>query len=437
MKTKILILFAVIVGTYCNVSLQAQEPLPDIVWNKYIDNAKVVKFSPDGQNVFIGVRNDILQLDATTGEIVRTMYYHKARIKNICFSSTGDTIISSGDDGRIVLWDYKTGDTIEYISVLRDINIGAESDASFTPDGKRIITLTGLIGIDKPQILIINIETKEVIKTFIGTYSQTDNLAISSDGKYFSFWDFRGTKGILFLMDMNTYKEIARIEYPDDGLYDNAFSWDSRILAAMTDRNGIFLWDIATLKLIKNFRFNNILDLRNGMRRVSFSRDSKNIIFGYYDYDDYDPNKLIVWNIEKDTLVYEYSCSGTKSIDISKDDDIITAGFVFMEGDYVYLLRPNWKVTKVEDNFTNNLKYSYNNSILKIFFDEELFEKPKINIYNILGVGANGRSPVQHYLSPLQNGNEIEIDLEYLTSGVYFVVVDFAGKRSVVKILKD
>jgi len=44
-------------------------------------------------------------------------------------------------------------------------------------------------------------------------------------------------------------------------------------------------------------------------------------------------------------------------------------------------------------------------------------------------VGANG-------ISPVQSGNEIEIDFEYLTSGVYFVVVDYAGKRSVIKILK-
>ncbi len=440
MKTKTLILIAILAFVWTNGGslLQSQEPLPDTVWTKKNlgGMVNVVKFSPDGQYLFVGADYDILQFDVKTGELIRTLSFHRAYVTKIGFSPTGDTIISSGWDGRIVLWDYQTGDTIAYISTLRDMNKAIDSDALITPDGKRIITLTGLVGLDKPQIIVFDIETKEIIKTFTGIFSQANNLAVSNDGKYFSFWDFRSTKGILFLMDLNTYEEIAMIEYPDAGLFDNIISWDSKILAAVTTGHGIFLWDIEKLKLIKNFRFNNNLNLSYGIRRVSFSRDSKNIIFGCYDYEDYEPSEVIVWNIEKDTLVYKYPFSAVESIDISKNDYIASVGNSAYKLWHVNLLRPNWKITDVKENITNNLKYTFNNSKLKIFFDEEMFAKPEINIYNILGVGANGRSPVQHDFSPVQNGNEIEINLEYLTSGVYFVVVDVGGKRNVVKILK-
>jgi len=221
-------------GTIHELPLQAQE-LPDTLWSKAIDDehiANVVKFSPDGQYLFAGYGNDIIQIEISTGEIIRTLSYHKGYVTQIGFSPSGDTLISSGWDGRIVLWDYHSGDSIECISLIKEIKNSAKSNALITPDGKRIITLTEFIGFDEPQILIIDVETKEIIKSFVGRYYYALNLQVSPDGKYFSFVDFRGTFLSIVLIDLNTYEEIKI--FNEDGklgdLQDNIFSNDNGII---------------------------------------------------------------------------------------------------------------------------------------------------------------------------------------------------------------
>jgi hypothetical protein len=97
------------------------------------------------------------------------------------------------------------------------------------------------------------------------------------------------------------------------------------------------------------------------------------------------------------------------------------------------MLNPTWmKYIGVKETKEEKIKHTFYNGKLKIYFDENLINEPKINIYNILGVavGANGSSPVQQ-------SNEIEIDLNELSSGIYFVVVDIGGIRRIVKVIKD
>ena len=118
MKTKALILSLFILSTAA-FYLHAQEPIPDTVWTKtflspiYIN---CVKFSPDGQYIFAGTNNAILQIETATGNIFRTLQGHKDKVYTIDFSPTGDTILSSSFDKTIRMWNYNTGDSIDYFS---------------------------------------------------------------------------------------------------------------------------------------------------------------------------------------------------------------------------------------------------------------------------------------------------------------------------------
>ncbi|MFC2129793.1 WD40 repeat domain-containing protein, partial [Bacteroidota bacterium] len=176
------------------VPTQAQEHLPDTVWSKQIQNAQVVKFSPNGQYVFVGIdkigSSVVYKIETTTGTTVDTFRYHRPLTKRLSFSPTGDTLAVSGS-GFIRLWDIRASDTI--------FTFEYGEEACITPDGKRIIATTGKMGVDEPQILVIDIETKEIIKSFIGRYNGASNLQVSNDGKYFSFEDFRGTYGTVIL----------------------------------------------------------------------------------------------------------------------------------------------------------------------------------------------------------------------------------------------
>ncbi|MFC2130994.1 T9SS type A sorting domain-containing protein [Bacteroidota bacterium] len=424
MRTLNNFLFILIVALIYELSfqpIQAQELLPDTVWSKQINQVNVVKFSPDGKYIIASTSNyGVNQLDTQTGAIIRTIMLGNNRVS---FSATGDTLVLSAGN-QITLIRTKTGEIID--TIIFSYEIYPDCEAIITPDGKSIIATTGLLGSDKPQLLVIDIETKENIRTFIGKYSQTSQLTISPDGKYFSFRDFQG-KGYLFLMDLNTYEEIAMIEYPDGSLFDNVFSWDSKILGAISYRNGVFLWNIETLKLIKNFKFNGVLDINYGVRYIKFTNDNENFVFAYFDEDTYKFNKIIVWNIKNDTMVYEYPFSGQNALDVSKDDYIAAWG-----RGYLSLLRPKWQGTDIIDPLENELNHTINNGIIRIKFDENLMEKPEINIYNILGMNVGARHTV-----PLQQGNTIEMDIDFLNPGVYFVVINYSGNIKTLKILKE
>ncbi|MFC2131442.1 WD40 repeat domain-containing protein [Bacteroidota bacterium] len=419
----LIILTAVLMSA---VPLNAQEQLPDTVWSKQIQNAHVVKFSPDGQYVFVGIRYDVLKIETTTGNVIDTFALNRPLMKSLSPSPTGDTLIITGNR-LIMMWNVITGDTIF------TLNYGEE--ACFTPDGKRIIATTGKMGLDEPQILVIDIETKEIIKTFIGRYNYTGDLQISSDGKYFSFTDFRGTYSTVILIDLNTYEEIKIFENPNGSLDKNIFSPNNKYLAANSaGHKDIFIWDLKTLELFKHFQYEEFNDITIPiLTNEKFTMNSKYLIMSFFDNEDFDPNKIIVWNIEGDSLEYEYSFSGSTALDVSKDDYI--AGYS-RAWRILSLLRPKWNGTGVKEHKKEDFKYTYNNEKLKIHFDDIPINIPEINIYNMIGMNVGANCP-DCIGMPLQTqGNIIEIDIGYLTAGVYFVIVDVSGKRYVIKLMR-
>jgi len=186
---------------------------------------------------------------------------------------------------------------------------------------------------------------------------------------------------------------------------------------------------LETLELYKTITFEEHSNYINSqLWNHKFSNDSKYIIFSYWDNEDYNPQKVIVWDIEKDSVAYEYLYAADKFIDVSKDDYIAAVGIqVPTIGWSVNLLRPKWNGTDVKETKENELNYSYYGRKIKIYFNENLKNEPKIEIYNILGVGIR-------HAEPVQQENEIEIDLNDLSSGIYFVEVLVNFKTYIIKI---
>lgn|GEM_PF-4391905 len=428
MKIKILILYAIIVGILSNVSLQGQE-LPDTVWSKKI-NVSDLKFSPDGKYIFGSAGIDgVHQLDAQTGNIIRTI---KLGNEHLSFSPTGDTVVFSCNH-QITLIKTNSGELIDTMIIQ---NIGLSGcHAQFTIDGRYLAVTTDVYGFDNPQIYFIDIESKQVVKTFSKIFDYSTNISLSPNGKYFSYCGLIKVKNLYYLtiVDLQTFNERQRFEIPKSAAYNLGFTHDSRFVAYYFP-NAIHIWDIETNELKKTIKMYSTINTTDpGRGRIVFTYNSKYLIYGYFDWEDFDPNKIIVWNIDGDSLVYEYPYSASTAIDISKDDYIICAGFSYLApGDHLYLLRPNWKSTDVSEKDTDRFNYLLNHGILKIKFEETIIEKPVINIYNILG-----NIVVAYCNVSLQTNNEIEMDLNYLNCGVYFVVVDVGGKRRVVKVMMD
>ncbi|MFH1051391.1 MAG: hypothetical protein V1779_10745 [bacterium] len=425
MKKAILSFFSFLLLTAgTNLQLLSQEPLSDTVWSKKIKYIESVKCSPDGQYLFAQLdgigEGFVYKIETLTGLIIDTFSLNRPLMNHLSISPTGDTIVVSGNN-YTMFWDVNTGDT------LFTLKYGEE--AEITPDGKRIITTTGKMGLDEPQILVIDIATKEIIKTFVGRYYYASNLRISPDGKYFCFNDFRGTYLTAIFMNLITYEEIKIFEDPNkNSFYNFGYSPDGQMLG-IANKENMYFYDLKNLELIKTLKYyeeENVVD--RGVGKRVFTNDSKYLIYGYFDNDDFDPNKIIVWNIEGDSLEYEYPYSAQTAIDISKDDYIAAWG---QYPGYLTLLRPKWKATDVKETKNDEFKYTLKDGILKIKFDDELADYPIINIYGISG----------KLISTITNINiqtdykSIELDVSFLITGVYLFEINISNKNYTFKLL--
>jgi WD40 repeat protein len=427
MKTILLFLITIIaLFLLFIIPLQAQEELPDTVWTKKLDNINAVKFSPDAKYIIASTHtHGVYQLDRTNGDIIRTIMLGN---NGVDFSPTGDTLILSAGN-QVTLLNTETGVILDTFLFSKEGNPNCE--AIITPDGKRIIATTGKMGFDEPQILVIDIATKEIIKTFIGRYYKASRLDISSDGKYFIFNDFRGTYYTVILMDLHTYEELKIFEKPGGSYSNHGFAPNNEYFLTSSS-SGLDLWNLKTFKVQKTLNYYQDINATDpGASSRVFTNDSKYLIYGYFDWEDYDPNKVIVWNIEGDSLQYEYPFSGSKDIDISKDDYIAASGYTPYLLGHLNLLRPKWNETSVDENEENDFKYILKDKILTIKFDDELNITPTINIYDISGKLVKSISDFE-----LQTDfKSINVNVDFLIPGVYLIEIITTKKHYSFKLM--
>ena len=70
--------------------------------------ATSLAFSPDDTVLLVGLRNGSIELfDLTTGEKTTTLNGHTATVGTLIFSSDGKTLVSTGQDGTILVWDWE------------------------------------------------------------------------------------------------------------------------------------------------------------------------------------------------------------------------------------------------------------------------------------------------------------------------------------------
>ena len=70
-------------------------------------NCNALVFSPDETGLIVGLLSGRIQLlDITTGDELATLDGHTAPIVKLLFSSDGKTLVSTGYDGTILLWDW-------------------------------------------------------------------------------------------------------------------------------------------------------------------------------------------------------------------------------------------------------------------------------------------------------------------------------------------
>jgi WD40 repeat protein len=161
----------------------------------------------------------------------------KIRVRSLNFSPDGDVLAAAaGDkDGRVVIWDTKTG------AALRELSFAAPSVVRFFPDGKTLAVAAA----NKVEFWDVSsgksvgelAHPKPVVAVAFGPAGK---LATSAND------------GIVRVWDMIERKELAQTTAYREGFVRLAYSPDGKSLAG-ADKNQAYQWDAASGKEERKF----------------------------------------------------------------------------------------------------------------------------------------------------------------------------------------
>jgi WD40 repeat protein len=259
------------------------------------DNGRAVAFSPYGRLVATGAENIALWDVATRTKLLRFEY--SASVWSLTFSPDGRWLISTHEDGAILVWDVnereQEANFNEHSAPVRKVE--------FSSNGRWLASAS-----EDRSVILWDLEMKKKVAVLEGHSMRVTALALSPDGRSVAssdynrsliIWDiserrprwssYIGTNYCLTyspdgrwiatssrVLDSNNGIEVLRY---GQNMYGIAFSADGRRLASVTPDNGgeIFIWDTEKWKLLKKLQPGN-----TKLLNASFSPDGKLLATG-------------------------------------------------------------------------------------------------------------------------------------------------------------
>jgi WD40 repeat protein/DNA-binding SARP family transcriptional activator len=215
--------------------------------------ALVQNRQPDGTGVIHG---RVVFLDIETGE-VRTRTGHRGpgelqgEATGVTYSPDGTSVITTGNDARILVWDVATATIRDDPAISADPLYGP----AFSPDGS-----TAYVAARSGAVLILDMEGDRRIdhpfEAGRGTNQWSPSFALSPDGRTIAALEFdaQSQNTGVHLVDAVTLVSLGRIRYQDgDNPQGVALSPDGRTLAVSSydffgGHGYVRLWDLLTLR---------------------------------------------------------------------------------------------------------------------------------------------------------------------------------------------
>ncbi|HWN10187.1 MAG TPA: WD40 repeat domain-containing protein [Pyrinomonadaceae bacterium] len=192
------------------------------------------------------------------------------RMLAVAFSTDGKTVAAESEQGEIKLWDYRTGELKQELSVEQDDPLLVAASA----DGKVFAE------VNRDQLLFSDLssDTKRPIPRTAGPTPTA--LAISADGRLLAVGS--ATDVTLLLPSGEVTRKLSGYEGVLSRL---TFSRDGRLLAGVTN-NEILIWAVANGQVEKR------LPTRNEVTAIAFSPEGQKLATGASD------RMISIWNLQ-------------------------------------------------------------------------------------------------------------------------------------------
>ena len=195
--------------------------------------AQAIALSPDGSRIFVGLgEGEVLALDASSGERVKTFEPHALGVLALEVSPDGSRLVSSDGNGNVNVHDAGTGALLHagegFDRPVRDL--------AFLPDGAHFVSVC-----DDGMVRVHLTETGAIERQLSGHNNYVSTVAISADGS--RMWT-AGYDGEVREWDTATWHEARRFGQVSQPINDIALSKDGALLATACDDQGVRVYDL-------------------------------------------------------------------------------------------------------------------------------------------------------------------------------------------------
>lgn len=234
-----------------------------------------------------------------------TLSGHYNSIRHVTFNVSGDKLASAEENGKIKIWDSKSGDK------LVDINghAGNVHSVSFNDDG----SLLASGGADR-TVKLWDVNTGRELLRLDGHYDPVMSTAFSPDGQRIVS---AGLDRTIKLWDSKTGAMIRTFSGHSAGVYCVAFNPDGTRIASGGDDKVMIIWDVETGEVLQGLN-----EHKDRISAVSFSPDGERIASSSYD------GTVKVWSTESNSSLLTFSehDSEVNSLAFSPDGKYLITG---------------------------------------------------------------------------------------------------------------
>ena len=151
------------------------EPTPAVTFSGHDGSVTDVAVSTTNKTVVTsGADGDILLWDMDNGQLIRRLGGHEGQVNAVTISEQGTLIASAGSDGTVRLWDAQLGTLLFVMEGHR----GQVNDVAFSPNGE----LLASSGASDWSIIVWDTSSGNQQTTLLGHRDSVNSITFSSEG---------------------------------------------------------------------------------------------------------------------------------------------------------------------------------------------------------------------------------------------------------------